>query len=398
MIRFVKTAELIIGKDMRSILVYLQWPANTGFAVGRLESVFARMAAEFCGSAANVHFAYPSFLNGMPENLPCGIEKVFQFDPATKSEAELLAALEYVKANKIGTAFGFDQPPSRLSLSYLRKGGVRNIVSYWGAPISSLYSGPALLARRIQYLLRRHCPDHYIFESEGMRRTATHGLGVPKIRTSVVPLGVDENQFKPNSAADGYAHDKFSIDRARKIVFYSGHMEERKGVHVIIKAARHLVESRGRCDLHFLFLGNKNGEELVFNELYKGSPTESFITFGGYRDDIAALQASSHMAVIASTGWDSHTMTSLEVASSGLPLIVSDIPGLQEVVTEETGFRFPAGDHLELADILGALADDESMRQRMGQAARRRILAGFTLDHQIRALRSVLENVELKST
>lgn len=379
---------------MRSILVYLQWPANTGYAIGRLELVFARMAIEFCESVENVHFAYPSFANGTPVNLPGGIERVLQFDPATKSEKELGSIMRYVRANRIETAFGFDQPPSRPSLRYLRKGGVRNLVSYWGAPVSSLFSGPALFARRVQYLLRRNCPDHYIFESEGMRSTATHGLGVPWARTSVVPLGVDENQFRPDAAARHYVHDKFSIERSRKIVFYSGHMEERKGVHIIVKAARHLVETLGRRDLHFLFLGNMNGEELAFSPLYIGSVAENFITFGGYRDDIAAIQASSHIAVIASTGWDSHTMTSLEVASSGLPLLVSDIPGLREVVTEDTGFHFPPGDHLALAEKLALLADNEVMRKRMGQAGRQRILARFTLGHQVKALKAVLDRLE----
>jgi glycosyltransferase involved in cell wall biosynthesis len=266
-------------------------------------------------------------------------------------------------------------------------------VSYWGAPVSSLYSGPTLIARRIQYQLRRHRPDHYIFESEGMRATATHGLGVPAKRTSVVPLGVDQNQFQPSTGKNSYAHDVFSIDPSRKVVFYSGHMEKRKGVLVIIKAAKYLVESCGRSDLHFLFLGNKNGEERDFDPLYKDSVAKDYITFGGYRDDIAALQASSHIAVIASTGWDSHTMTSLEVAASGLPLLVSDIPGLREVVTEETGGRFTAGDHVELAKQLIRLADDEGLRESMGRAGRARILAGFTVDHQVGALKAVLEKV-----
>lgn len=379
---------------MRSILVYFQWPANTGYAIGRLEAVFARMATEFCGSVANVHFAYPSFPQGTPENLPGGVERVFQFDPSSKSEKQLFEALNYVKANSIGMAFGFDQPPSRLSASYLRRGGVKNVVSYWGAPMSSLYSGPALLARQIQYRLRRHRPDHYIFESEGMRLTATHGLGVPKNSTSVVPLGVDQNLFRPNRANNWYAHETFCIDRSRKVVFYSGHMEQRKGVHVIVKAAKYLVESCGRRDLHFLFLGNKNGEECRLDPLYKGSAAENYITFGGYRDDIAALQASSHIAVIASTGWDSHTMTSLEAAASGLPLLVSDIPGLREVVTEKTGARFTAGDHVELAEKLMHLADDEVLRESMGRAGRERVLSGFTVDHQVNALTAVLEKVD----
>jgi glycosyltransferase involved in cell wall biosynthesis len=259
--------------------------------------------------------------------------------------------------------------------------------------MSSINKGAKLLLKRIECRFSPYGPDHYIFQSEGMRDTAVLGRGIPRNRTSVVRSGVDAERFKPSPRPNWYVHDAFGIDRSRKIVYYSGHMERRKGVHVIVAAAAHIINNLHRKDLHFLFLGNREGEEAVFDPLYRGTEAEGHITFGGYRDDVAALQSASYLAVIATTGWDSHTMTAVEGAASGLPLVVSDVPGLREAVAEGTGFLFPAEDHLALAERICTLANDERLRQQMGAMARERVLKGYTREHQIAGLEAVVRQV-----
>lgn len=378
---------------MSGILIFFHCPSNTGYAIGRHEVSFAQMAHRLVGSFENVHFGYPYFDNGPSKNLPKEINHFVLFDPASMDKQHLGSMREYVERNNIRVAFGFDQPTGRESYHYLRQGGVQQIFSYWGAPMSSVYPPALLPLRRLQYWMKRgSSPDHYIFQSEDMRRTATHGVGIPHRRTSVVRSGVDTDRFKPSAGSQFYVHDALGIERDRKIVYYSGHMEERKGVHVIVKAAAHLVNSMGRRDLHFVFLGNQPGEETRFDILYRGTEAERFITFGGYRDDVAEIQASSYLAVIATTGWDSHTMTAVEVAASGLPLIVSDLEGIREAISKETGCWFKAGDHHDLARNIIRLADDFLTRNNMGMAARQRVLASYTREHQVLALESIVRS------
>lgn len=378
---------------MTGILVFFHCPSNTGYAIGRHEVTFASMAEQLVGSFANVHYGYPRFVNGPSRDLPKDIENFVRFDAASRDASELTKVRDYVQANNIRLAFGFDQPASRPSYRFLREGGVERIVSYWGAPMSSICPSVLLPLRKLQYRLRRNGPDHYVFQSEDMRKTATHGVGIPYGRTSVVRSGVDTDRFRPDAAPAGYVHEALGIPKDRKVVYYSGHMEERKGVHIIVQAAAHLVNLQGRRDLHFLFLGNQQGEESRFDSFYKGTAAEDFVTFGGYRDDVAELQASSYMAVIATTGWDSHTMTAVEVASSGLPLIVSDLPGIQEAISPETGLWFKAGDPVALSDGLIRLADDQDLRDRLGAGGRARVLAGYTRRHQIQGLVDVVRSV-----
>ncbi len=195
-------------------------------------------------------------------------------------------------------------------------------------------------------------------------------------------------------AGDQYAQDAFAIPADRRIIVYSGHMEPRKGVHVIVKAVVELAERRGRTDVHFLLFGNRNGEEKRFLPLYEGTRAEGHLTFGGYRDDLPRVFGSADIGCIASTGWDSFTMSSVEMAASGLPLVVSSLQGLRETIEEgRTGVSFPPGDHVALADRLEALLDDAPLRRRMGAAARERMAAGHTVARQVESIADTIRAV-----
>jgi glycosyltransferase involved in cell wall biosynthesis len=378
---------------MNSILVFFHCPPNTGYAIGRHEQTFAEMALRLTGSFDRVHFGYPGLEDGPPNQLPHELHQFVAFDSSSNDQDALDRISTYVREHDIRVAFGFDQHIRQPGYAALRSGGVEHIVSYWGAPMSSLNTGLKLFLKKAYFAVLRNRPEHYIFQSEDMRRTATHGVGIPRYRTSVIRSGVDTELFRPAPEHQGYVHRVLGIEPMRRVVYYSGHMEERKGVHVIVKAAAHLVNELGRHDLHFVFLGNKHGTERQFDPLYVGTTAENHITFAGYRDDVAEIQASSCMAVIATTGWDSHTMSAVEVAASGLPLIVSDLPGIREAVTEETGRVFSAGDHLALARLIVQLADDAPLRDRLWAAGRARVLAGYTWEQQVTGLENVVRAV-----
>jgi glycosyltransferase involved in cell wall biosynthesis len=220
-----------------------------------------------------------------------------------------------------------------------------------------------------------------------MADTAVYGRGIEPHRVSIIHNAVDTEIFKPDLCCQKYAHQAFNISEDRKIVFYSGHMEERKGVHVIIEAANELIRVRKRKDVHFLFLGNTDGQEKIFEPRYLGTESENFITFGGYREDISRILPSCYVGVIASTGWDSFTMSSMEIASSGLPLIVSNLQGLVETIENgKTGYLIEPSDHIGLAGKIELLLDDPELQKNMGSAGRQRVIENFSHERHIESL------------
>ena len=76
-------------------------------------------------------------------------------------------------------------------------------------------------------------------------------------------------------------------------------------------------------------------------------------------------------------------MVMLEAAATGVPGIGSRLGGIPEGIADgETGFLVPERDPEALAARIGALLADPALRQRMGQAARRRVERQFDLIRQ----------------
>jgi len=68
----------------------------------------------------------------------------------------------------------------------------------------------------------------------------------------------------------------------------------------------------------------------------------------------------------------------IEAMSFGLPVIVTAVGGVPEVVTPDVGILVPPGDDVALAGALQKLAEDKTLRLRMGQCARDRYEKLFT--------------------
>jgi glycosyltransferase involved in cell wall biosynthesis len=169
-------------------------------------------------------------------------------------------------------------------------------------------------------------------------------------------------------------------------------MEPRKGVATIMRAANALVKRRPSDDWHVLLLGNKSDEAQYLIDLLDPDTTKH-VTFGGYRTDIEILHRSCYAGIIASTGWDSLTCSSLEMQSSGLPLLLSDLLGLREAIEDGvSGLLFPPGDHETLANRMSTLLDEPALQQTLSEGARRRAESKFSEAIQLEKLTSILRH------
>ncbi|GGY82195.1 hypothetical protein GCM10011613_28670 [Cellvibrio zantedeschiae] len=353
----------------------------TGYAIGTLEQVFFNAAIDAGYAQENIFWSYPKVVEANTNIIEC------QFKSSHKHN-DLKA---FIVQNNIQQVLAFDLGYPANVLPVLRSAGVKSIISYWGASMSSLNSGVKLLYKKIEWLMRSHKPDFFIFESAAMQLTATKGRGIPKDKTAVVALGVDTEKFFPSYQDFYYAHESLAIPSDRKIVFYSGHMEERKGVRVIMQAAIELVDQLQQEKVHFVICGNKNNEADVYQDLLAGTQAKNHVTFAGYRNDIAELMRSASVGVIASTGWDSFTMSSVEMMASGLPLIVSNLQGLGETIEHNAnGFHIEPGDSHNLAKYINELIINETLAKRFSLASRARAESLFSKKLQTKLISTII--------
>lgn len=380
---------------MSGMLVLFHCESNPGYAASSHEHTFLEVAKTLTGDFRNIHYAYANLDRGMTPSLPSELTNVLHLDTRWSDPASLRQTEEYVRTQRITRLLGFDQPVSRPMYQALRRGGIRTFVSYWGAPMSSLNNGFKLLLKKLEVSARRYGPDHYIFQSAGMRDTAVNGRGIPYAKTSIVKTGIDTERYAPDEAKRFYAHECFDIPKNRKIIVFSGHMERRKGVHVILQAAKVLTQELGHRDAHFLILGNRPGEQKLFEQYLQEPEVNNHITFGGYRTDVPDLLKSCSIGMIASVVWDSFPMSSLEMAATQLPLLVSDLPGLNEAVTPDTGLKFPVEDHVDAAQKLRLLLTDSNLLSNMGKQGRARVIENYSRKSQSEGIVSIFNSLEL---
>lgn len=379
----------------RGILIIIPYDITIGFAFSKLIGVFLESCVLVAGTVDDVHFGFSSLSGQQSAWLPPGYSNLVEFNAHTHTSVDVARLCEYVSQHRIEMAFLVDASVQTGYLSALRKAGVRAVIAYCGAPLSSLNVGLKLALKRLEVrFLRRSKPDHFIVESRSMYQTAVQGRGIPAHMVTIIPTGVDERIFRPRLEDRGYVYKRLGIPENRRIVVFMGHLHRRKGVHVLLQAADRLVRVCNRWDMHFLFLGDRPGEAEAFRGVYDERITGPFITFGGYQDDIPRLLAGCQVGCLPTTGWDSFPLSPLEMQACGLPVVVSDCQGLPESVANGvTGFVVPAGDIDALAAALQRITDDQALRDKMGAAALERIRSTFTRTRQVDALAYLIGHV-----
>jgi glycosyltransferase involved in cell wall biosynthesis len=84
---------------------------------------------------------------------------------------------------------------------------------------------------------------------------------------------------------------------------------------------------------------------------------------------------------------DPFPLSMLEAMASGLPVVGTRRDGIAEQITNGTGLLVEPEDPAALADAIAWMASQPaSTRRRMGDAARGRVTASFTLEHHAAAM------------
>ena len=180
-----------------------------------------------------------------------------------------------------------------------------------------------------------------------------------------------------------------SPENAVPIAAHVGRMIKSKGIDLLLQAYDRLAEDNVglRLDLY----GSSDGDN---PEAMPPRQIEQWCQRSGARwhgavADVAGIWRETDIFVLASRGGEGLPRALLEAAASARPLIVSDVPGNRHFVRNGIeGLLVPANDVAALANALRRLAGARDLRLKMGQAARQRLLSGFTEAHLKAALRA----------
>ncbi|WP_448812049.1 glycosyltransferase family 4 protein [Agromyces bauzanensis] len=190
----------------------------------------------------------------------------------------------------------------------------------------------------------------------------------------VVGNGVDTLQFAP---AAGSRREHETSGAPLRIMFV-GRMIPEKGADVLIRAAMIL----GRRDLEFVIVGSQGFDrsaalspfERELRELAEAGPARVMFEPFVDRPALPALLRSADVLAVPSRWAEPSGLTAGEGLATGLPVIASRVGGIPEVLGPAGGYVEP-DDPAALAAALADLADDATLRTRMGAEAREWALA-----------------------
>jgi glycosyltransferase involved in cell wall biosynthesis len=211
------------------------------------------------------------------------------------------------------------------------------------------------------------------------------GLGCRRTHLRLVRgSGVDLHAYHPSpgQASSGVP-----------MVVLPARMLREKGVVEFVQAARDL-RSRG-VPVRMVLIGptdpdNPSGIPLSQLQEWNSSGVVEWL---GPRSDMPAIYAQAAIVCLPSYR-EGLPKTLLEAMAASLPVVTCDVPGCREpVVAGVTGLLVPSRDPRALAEALAFLLSDPGLRQRMGAAGRRYVVAEFALEIVVAKTLAVFDDI-----
>jgi glycosyltransferase involved in cell wall biosynthesis len=167
-------------------------------------------------------------------------------------------------------------------------------------------------------------------------------------------------------------------------VLFAGRLAPEKGVDVLVEA----IGLAGGARLEVA----GEGPELARLQALAAELAPGRVRFHGRlaRDRLLELVRSATVVAVPSRWHENQPMAVLEAFACGVPVVVTDLGGLPELVEPgRDGEVVPAGDAPALAAALGGLLADPERALAMGRAARAKVERRFTPERHLRGLERI---------
>lgn len=241
-----------------------------------------------------------------------------------------------------------------------------------------------LLSPVLRLLLRSKQAFTVFHNDEDRQSLIDRGIVTAKRSTTIYSSGVDTGRFAPR--------DTQALNDP-PVVLMAARLLWDKGIKEYVDAARK-VRSRG-VPGRFLVAGAPDpGSTVAVNDDHIAAwRAEGIVEFLGHEEDMSALLRDSDIAVLPSYH-EGVPRFLLEAASTGLPIVATDISGCRVVVhAGVNGILVPVRDSSILADAIETILSDIEQRHTMGQASRKIALEQFNQNHAMRAHIDVLRKL-----
>lgn len=205
--------------------------------------------------------------------------------------------------------------------------------------------------------------DHIAAISDGTRDAMIAYLPETANKVSVVHNGIDPRRFTESGSPEERSRLFPQVPVNASLLLCIGRLEPQKDFPNLLRAFAKVP------DAHLAIVG-VGPLQAELEALARTVAVADRLHFLGRRDDIPALLRNADVYVQASK-WEGFGIAAVEAMASGLPLVITDIPGLREVV-RGAGVRVPSGEPDTLAVAINTLLASPARRDALSRQARER--------------------------
>jgi glycosyltransferase involved in cell wall biosynthesis len=188
--------------------------------------------------------------------------------------------------------------------------------------------------------------------------------GCPQDKIRLIPNAVDTDVFRPSSNAE------------ENLIVWTGRLVEEKGLRYLIEAMK-LIVNRHR-ETKLMLVGDGPLKQKLISIVNRYGLLRNVIFTGALsHKQVAVILQKATLFVIPSLK-EGMPFALLEAMACGKPVIGSDIPGINDVIThEENGILIPPRNPKVLANAIALLLEDKNLRRKLGQNARKLIVEKY---------------------
>lgn len=205
----------------------------------------------------------------------------------------------------------------------------------------------------------------------------------------VIPNAIDTKKFNPK--VDPTKIIKRHGLENKKVVLYVGRIKFHKGIEYFSGAAKFTDK-----DTKFLIVGTGDYEEVIRNYIEDLGLGDKVILVGKVpNEELPNYYAACDVFVLPSlTRLEAFGIVGLEAMATGKPVIVSDIPGVREVITDgKEGFISPPMEIKIMANKINKLLANPKLREQMGRNGRKKVVNNFEISKIVDSLEKVYKKV-----
>jgi 1,4-alpha-glucan branching enzyme len=201
---------------------------------------------------------------------------------------------------------------------------------------------------------------------------------LPADKLDIIPNGVDSEMIY-HTHIDPSIRQRFAMDH-EKIVFFVGRLVREKGVHILLESIPSIL--RDCPEAKFVIAGKGPMLEELKHRAFEMGVAEK-VLFTGFIDDQTRNQLFrlAHAAVFPSI-YEPFGIVALEAMSARVPLIVSGVGGLAEIISHgEDGFTVLPGDVPSLSMHIARMLRDEALAKGMADRAWDKVSVVYNWDN-----------------